>query len=136
MSDLRVIDKARVVAALVSGASVPEVAREFEISPSTIRRWSVEDEGFQEMLENAEQGAITAILEDAIQNVRFKIKELGTKALSVLTSALESDDERTRLAAAKEVFKLAGIATTEKHVQLGLESVIGEADGNSPTAGD
>ena len=133
---LQVVDKARVIAMLVEGTSVRQTEKTMGLSVGSIQRLRSSDEVFAQMLEEAEGNAVQAVIDDAITNVRNRIKALGPKALEVLTEALESDDERTRLQAAKEVFRIGGVMKNDLHVRVGLEQVLQGGRRDNPALGD
>jgi hypothetical protein len=100
---------AKIVAALISSNNVKEAAKVAGVTPQKIHDLRRNDPAFREMLEAADEIATNRLIEDAIGNVRLRVKDLGTQATEVLADSLASHDERVRLQAASKVLQLAGV---------------------------
>jgi hypothetical protein len=113
-----------IVRHLVAGASVQEAARRAEISVNIVRRWKSEDEEFNRLLQDTEERAVNAIIDEGVDHVLQQVKELGPTALEVLKDALGSHDERLRLQAAQSVFRIGGVGKQAAAAKPGLEAEI------------
>jgi len=122
--------KAMVVRHLVAGASVQEAARRAEISVDRVRSWKAKDEEFNRLLQDTEERAVNAIIDEGVDHVLQQVKELGPIALAVLKESLGSHDERLRLQAAQSVFRIGGVGKQAAAVKPGLEAEIAALGNN------
>lgn len=128
--------KAIVVAGLVQGMSITQVAEETGISSKTISGWRYNDEEFQDMLESAGESLVNAVINDSVEVVRTQIKGMGEKAREILQRSLESDDERLALQAAGMVFRLGDFVNRDVNIRVGVEQQLASLGAGDPAAGD
>lgn len=119
--------KQKVVYALAGGATLKQAAELAGLTPAAIFRWRKEDPEFVAMLEDASEIVMETIREEAISNVRQQVKDLGPKALEVLTTSLDSHDPRIQLQAATHVFRLSGVMERGSSQKASLEDKVATA---------
>lgn len=125
--------KAEVAMALGTGMTIAQAAEHCGVSRNTITGMSRDPE-FLELVQECEDAAIQAILEEVTTGTRHRIKLLQDKAGDVIEAALNSEDQRVALQAATTILRGGGALTqSEVNVRVGLESAIGNV---SPAAGD
>lgn len=125
--------KAKIAFALGTGMSVREAAKECDVSPSSIHTL-VKDDEFRELLEQVEDTATQTILAEVTIQTKQRLKEMQARATEVLSTALESDDQRVALQAAGMVLRGGGaLGGNDVNVKVGIERLI---TGRDPSGGD
>lgn len=120
--------KTKVVYALAGGLTIKQAAEVAGIQPSVIYHWrQLQDPEFAAMLEDASEAVVEVIRDETVSNVRQQIKDLGPKALQVLTESLDSHDPRIQLQAAQSVFRLAGVQERASSKTSSLEDKVAAA---------
>lgn len=92
------------IESLLAGSTKREAAEAVGCSPSTLSQW-MQEPGFIAQLNSRRADLHEANTE--------RLRSLAQKALEVLTEALESDDEKVRLSASRQVLKALKLAEIE-----------------------
>lgn len=101
--------KAKIVTCLATGMTMRAASEYLDIPRSTIRDLLHNDRKFRELLDAAEQAAVDAIIGDVVLIVKAGIKDLGELALRKVRIALEHDDPRVYMPAARLVLTGGGM---------------------------
>lgn len=116
--------------ALAEGMSVTEAAETAGVARQTLWLWSNEDEEFQAM----RQHAMDDLRSEALGKARLTLERLGPVAVHRLGKALDSQDERVIVAAAKQILDRLPDFGQHYNVETSLEAIIREIDARD-TAG-
>lgn len=95
----------RALELLLQGKTQTEVASELEIDPSTVWRWLRLGTAFEDQYRQARA--------EIWSSMRWRLRQLGSKALDVLETSLSSEDERIRLKAAIEITRAVELGAPE-----------------------
>lgn len=128
---------AQVIAGLVQGRPVKEVASSLDIPAGRIARWYRESDEFRGMLEEVTEEVIAEIRSTLVADQKQAVVDLLPKAREVLEEMLDSEKDAVRLQAAAHVFRLAGY--DGKHGadrEAGAPDQIRNVSKMSPAAGD
>lgn len=93
----------RVITALLAGETRAEAARKAGVAEATVREWKREDAAFV--------AALNARREEAWEAASQRLRNMADKAVRVYESALDSDNEKIRLQAARQVLKTLELDT-------------------------
>lgn len=130
------IQMAQVIAGLVQGRALKDVAASLDIPAARIARWYRESEKFQEMLLDVTTEVVDEIRSTIKADAREAVVNLLPRAREVLEEALEADDVRTKLQAAAHVFRLTGFTEKGAAREAGGAPSVRETGKASPAAGD
>ena len=99
---------------LLRPGPITEQARNAGISRNTLYRW-LEDENFRKCLER--------LREETLRFSQSEFQAITLMAVEAITDALESDDIRIRLQAARIVMQESRKAQYDQHMQRGIEKL-------------
>lgn len=139
------VQMAQVIAGLVSGRSVSDIAETTEVPRSRISRWFTEQNAeFMEMLAEVEDLVVEHLRSELVAEVAASIDRLAPKAVLVLQEILESDLSKNteRITAANSILRFSKMGNQEKGTaKPGAETLLrnrkkSEEHGRSPADGD
>ena len=130
------IQMAQVIAGLVQGRALKDVAASLDIPAARIARWYRESEKFQEMLLDVTTEVVDEIRTHIKADAREAVVNLLPKAREVLEEMLESEKDQVRLAAANTVFGLTGFTEKGAAREAGGAPAVRDTGKAPPAAGD
>lgn len=110
------VQMAQVIAGLLQGQTIRQVAESTGISRDRISRWYRESEVFEEMLLDTTDEVVEMIRADIKADARDAVVNLLPKAKEVLADMLDSEKDSVRLSAANSVFRLAGYGNEKQPI--------------------
>jgi len=106
-----------VIAGLLAGRSVSDVAETAGVNRNTITRWYKESERFREMLEATEADLVSQIRAEMVSETADRLASLLPAAIDVLESVLDPENgakPSDRMAAAAHVMRFSGLGARKE----------------------
>lgn len=136
LHDNNPVEMAQVVAGLVQGRTVKDIAETLGMSRGKITRWYRDSEPFRDMLSEVQGDVISQIRAEAVSETVDRVQNLLPKAITVLEEAMEAGKTGERIAAAAHIARFAGLGARKDPPKAGPspEELIRGARG--PATGD
>lgn len=131
------VQMAQVIAGLLQGQTIRQVAESTGISRDRIARWYRSSAEFEEMLLDTTDEVVEMIRADIKADARDAVVNLLPRAKEVLGEMLESEKDSVRLSAANAVFRLAGYGNEKQPIGRGVGAPdVTPPRSANPAAGD
>lgn len=135
LSENSKVQMAQVIAGLVQGRTVRQVAETVGIPVGRITRWHRENDEFKQMLAEVEESVVAQIRSEVVTEATDMVVSLAGRAAEVMEQMLEAEKESVRLAAAAHVLRFSGMG---KATATGpsVEDLLRKTKGETPAIGD
>ena len=136
------VQMAQVIAGLVQGRSVADIAETTDVPRSRISRWFTEQNAeFMEMLAEVEDLVVEHLRSELVAEVAASIDRLAPQAVIVLEEAMGSEKVSERITAANSILRFSKMGDKTKDTgKPGVESLLKNrgkrTDERSPADGD
>lgn len=120
-AELREVKKEAVVEALAAGTSYSEAGRAVKVTARTVQRWLDEDDGA--MLRRVAQRR-----REMTSEVTGRLTDASARAVTVLTEALDAEEDRHRLRAAQLILSLTTRFRTVEELETRVVELVARLD--------
>lgn len=108
------IQMAQVIAGLVQGRTVRDVAETVGVPPKRITRWMREDDRFKSLLDEVTQEVVDQIREETVKGATELVVDAAPEAAAKLHEMLNSDKDSVVVSAAAHILRLSGVGQAAK----------------------
>lgn len=119
LHDNNPVQMAQVVAGLVQGRTVRDIAETLGMSRMKVTRWYRDSEEFREMLAEVQGDVISQIRAEAVSETVDRVQNLLPKAISVLETAMDEGKTGEKIAAAAHIARFAGLGARKDPPKAG-----------------
>lgn len=130
------VQMAEVIAHLLQGRGVAEIAELTGVPKGRITRWYRESERFKEMLDEISTEAVDRIRSEVVRESADRLVELVPSAIDALAGGLEAEKASERTAAAAHILRFAGLGAKKGPEKVGPSPEDLIRGPREPAAGD
>lgn len=136
MTENSPVQMQQVIAQLISGRSVKQIAENLEIPAGRITRWYRSSSKFAELLADTEAEVIGALRAEVRAEAARSLDDLLPQATEVMGAMLKSSRDSVRLAAAAHIMRFSGVNTVGTRKGPVIEELLKGRSHVRPSAGD